>query len=194
MKLRMARNSIFAILLRSAWWISAAIAAAIVIAANALLPPQYFGFGAFAAFPFVIIAGIALYKQLQRPSEARVAEIENAARAMSWQAFSQALADAFTRDGSQVETLNGDPRADFALTRNGRRAVVAARRWKASRTGLEALRELVAAREAHAAHECIYVAMGDLSEQAARYAKQEQVHLLQGTELARLAPKFAQAR
>lgn len=194
MKLRMARNSIFAILLRSAWWISAAIAVAIVVGAKALLPAEHFGIGAFAAFPFVIIAGVALYKQLQRPSGARVAQAEAAARTMGWQAFSQVLAEGFKRDGSEVVPITGDPRADFELARGGRRAVVAARRWKASRTGQEALRELVAAREARQAHECIYVTLGDLSEQAVRYARQEQVQVLGGAELARLAPGLSASR
>jgi restriction system protein len=38
MKWEMAENSLFAILLRSAWWISAGIAALMIVAALALLP------------------------------------------------------------------------------------------------------------------------------------------------------------
>ena len=38
MKLRMAENSLFAILLRQRWWVSASIALAIGLVAAALLP------------------------------------------------------------------------------------------------------------------------------------------------------------
>ena len=38
MKFRMAPNSVFAVLLRSPWWVSLAIAAALALAAAALLP------------------------------------------------------------------------------------------------------------------------------------------------------------
>lgn len=187
MKLKMAKNSIFAILLRSAWWISAVIAVAIVAAARALLPPEYFGVGAFAAFPFVIIAGISLYRQWRAPSPARVEETLAAVRAMAWPDFARVLEQGFARDGCEVGRTEG--RADFLLRRQGRLAIVAARRWKASRVGVEALRELSAAAEVHGAHERLYVAVGEVSGQAAQYARQNQIQLVGAQELARLLPR-----
>jgi restriction system protein len=38
MKLKMSKNSLFAILLRSPWWMSFGLVAAIALAARALLP------------------------------------------------------------------------------------------------------------------------------------------------------------
>ena len=54
----MAPNSLFAILLRSSWWISVLVAAAIVVLSGIALPPKYFIFGAVGALPFLVIGGI----------------------------------------------------------------------------------------------------------------------------------------
>ncbi|MBN8509743.1 MAG: restriction endonuclease, partial [Burkholderiales bacterium] len=69
MKLRMAENSLFAILLRSPWWVSLAIAAALALLARLLLPERFVAVGAFGAgFPFVVIAAIAAWRRLRAPS------------------------------------------------------------------------------------------------------------------------------
>ena len=44
MKFEMAQNSLFAILLRSSWWISALVAAGIVLLSLIALPQKYFVF------------------------------------------------------------------------------------------------------------------------------------------------------
>jgi restriction system protein len=67
--------------------------------------------------------------------------------------------EAYRREGYAVSRL-GDPRADFELVRGAYSTLVACKRWKAVRTGIEPLRELQAAREAREAHHCVYVATG----------------------------------
>lgn len=47
----MAEKSLFAMLLRSPWWISFVVVGIIVLAARALLPAEYFVVGALAGFP-----------------------------------------------------------------------------------------------------------------------------------------------
>jgi restriction system protein len=49
LKIRMAKNSLFAVLLRSPWWISAAIAVVLAVLALALLPADYRVVGAVSA-------------------------------------------------------------------------------------------------------------------------------------------------
>jgi len=58
--------------------------------------------------------------------------------------------------------------ADFELERAGRLSLVAAKRWKASSTGVEPLKELVAAGEAREATACVYLLAGEMSLQANR--------------------------
>lgn len=184
MQLKMAPNSLFAILLRSSWWISLAIALALVAASRALLPTEYWPFGAMGGLPFIAIALIALVKQLRKPGGRRVEATVQAVRAMSWRDFSQALEDAFTRDGFAVQRIDGA--ADFAVTRAGRTALVAARRWKAARHGEEALSALHAQMRASDASECTYIALGQLSENAQRLARAKSVQVMQEEGLAQL--------
>jgi restriction system protein len=184
MRLKMAPNSLFAILLRSSWWISLAIAAAIVAVSRALLPPHYWPFGAMGALPFIAITLISLGRQLRKPGSRRVEAVLRAVRGMSWREFSQAVEDAFTRDGFTVQRIDGA--ADFAVTRAGRTTLVAARRWKAARHGEEALAALQAQMRARDASECIYVALGELSDNAQRFARSGGVSVMQEEGLVQL--------
>ena len=184
MRLKMAPNSLFAILLRSSWWISIALAGVVVAASRAFLPNEYWPFGAMGGLPFVAIALIALVKQLRKPGSRRAEALLQAVRGMSWRDFSQALEDAFTRDGFAVQRMEGA--ADFAVTRAGRTALVAARRWKAARHGEEALAALHAQMRARDASECTYIALGELSANAQRFARSHGVRVMQEEGLVQL--------
>src|SRR5829696_3571528 len=95
MQFRMAPNSLFAILLRSAWWTSAGLAVALAVAALALLPPAYRIVGAMSALPFVVIACMAGWRQWRTPSEAAGQRTVDAVRAMSWPELADALEQGF---------------------------------------------------------------------------------------------------
>lgn len=181
MKFKMAPNSLFAVLLRSPWWISIGIAIAFVAASKALLPDQYWIFGAMGGFPILVIGLIALWQQLQAPSAQKTEAILNAVSAMSWRDFAHALEQAWQRDGYAVQRIEGA--ADFVLTRQGKTAVVAAKRWKAAKPGVEALQELHAAMQTRGASECQYVTLGTLSDNAQRFARTHQVKLVQAPAL-----------
>jgi restriction system protein len=184
-KFEMAENSLFAILLRSSWWISLLVAAAIVLLSRLLLPLKYFVFGAVGAAPFLVIAGIVLWRQLQRPSSSRVARTVEAVSAMSWKDFSARMEEAFRRDGYEVARIDAGG-ADFEMRKAGRKTLVNCKRWKVGRTGVEPLRELLVARDVREADEIVYVATGQVTEQAARYATEKRIRLMQGEDLARL--------
>ena len=184
MKFQMAENSLFAILLRSPWWASFAIAAALAAVAAALLPAEYKVVGAMSSLPFVVIGTIAARRQWSQPSAARVAKTREALAAMAWAQFSSALDAAFRREGFSVRAGAGAP-VDFELERAGRRTLVCARKWKSARTGLEALRALQAARDASDATDAIYVCVGEISETALPYAKQQRIEIWGAEELAR---------
>jgi restriction system protein len=193
MKFKMAENSLFAILLRSSWWISLAIALGIVALATIALPPQYVIFGAAGAFPFFVIAGIGMWRQLQAPGAARVAALEQQVRAMSWPEFSAVLEAAFRGDGFTVERIRGAD-ADFEMTKGWKRVLVSGRRWKVARTGIEPLRELHALVEAREAHECLYVCVGEVTDNARKFAAANRIRLVQADELARLLPELGRRR
>jgi len=192
MQWKMNENSLFAILLRSPWWISAAIAAGLCGLALAVLPATWRAVGLFSGAPFLVIAVIALSRQLRAPSAKRVGATLDAVRAMSWNAFADALQQGYRGDGYEVTRIDAGA-ADFEIAKEGRRSVVCGRRWKAARTGLAPLEELVALREAREAREAIYVLGGELSDPARAFAAKERVTLVGGADLAKLLPDASHA-
>lgn len=183
MKLKMAKNSLFAVLLRSPWWISAAIAVVMSTAAMALLPSQYRIVGALSALPFYVIAALAARRQWRLPSAAQVEQTAQELSRLNWPAFADQLEAAFQRDGWTVQRGKAEP-VDFTLERQGRRMLVHARRWKSARLGLEGLRALQAAREQAEAPDALCICLGPLSDTARPFAAQHRIAVWQAAELA----------
>ncbi len=182
MRFEAAKNSLFAILLRSPWWISIAAAGGVFALARLLLPDLY---AAFVALPFLVIGAYAGWQQARAPSKSRIASVLEALRSLSWEEFAGAIEAAYRREGYEVNRIGG-AQADFELVKGGRVALVACKRWKAARSGIEPLRELQAAARAREAYESIYVTAGELTENARGFAEQNNIRLLQGVELATL--------
>lgn len=151
------------------------------------VPDGQTAYAIFAALPFLVIGAYAGWQQLRAPSAERVAATLEALRSMSWEGFSAALEDAFRRDGYSVSRLD-IPGADFELGKSGRICLVSCKRWKVARTGVEPLKELDAARRAREAQECIYVAAGEITENARAFATEKSIRLLHGAELTQLLP------
>jgi restriction system protein len=185
LNLKMKENSLFAILLRSPWWISFLIASVIGVIARAALPEQFSAFAAFAGGPFLVVGFIAAWQQLRRPSAARVAGTLDAAANMSWPGFADAVELGFRREGYAVARFS-EGGADFEISKADRRVLVACKRWKAARQGIEPLRELHAAAEASGIRECIYLTAGEVTENARRFAAANHIDLVQGVRLAQL--------
>jgi restriction system protein len=175
------KNSLFSVLLRSPWWVSALAALAFAGLVRLVIPDVY---AAFAALPFIVISAYAAWQQLRRPSAARVARMLESLRTQSWESFSRAIEDAYRKQGYTVKRLD-TAHADFELTQNSRTTLVACKRWKATRTGVEPLRGLHAAARAREA-ECVYVAAGEVTDTARAFVAQQNIHLVQGAELAKL--------
>jgi len=192
MKLEMHSNSLFAVLLRSPWWVAGLVVAGTFGATRLFLPTE---FAAFATLPFAAIMVYVAWKQLRAPSGRRVARTLERLRAMSWDEFSVALAEGYRREGYEVKRLPvGRPAgADFELVQGSRSTILACKRWKASRTGIEPLRELEAACRAliekGTAADCIYVATGEVTAQARAFAAQHRIRVLEGAELAARADR-----
>lgn len=182
---RMAQNSLFAVLLRSPWWISLLVAAGVVALAQAIAPLEYRTVASLGAFPFVVIAAIAFQRQWGRPSAAQAQARLDAAAKMSWPQFEAALRAAYAREGWQVQPDKGA--ADLVIE-GSQRMLVSARRWKAARQGEEALQPLVKAMAEQEAGTGILIALGELSPQAKRFATANGIDVVQGERLAMLLP------
>ncbi len=179
----MAKKSLFAVLLRSPWWISLAIGTALALAAAALLPQAYRVVGAMSALPFVVISAIAAWRQARKPSAAQVLAIQQAVSRLAWPEFERLLEQAFQRDGYSVQrgALEG---VDFDIERQGRRMLVSARRWKSARTGIEALRALQTARETIGVPDALCIGLGELTDNARPYAAEQRIAIWGADELA----------
>ena len=184
----MAPNSLFAILLRSRWWLSFALALGVTVLCMLLLPAHVAPFGALAATPLWVVGGIAAWRQLRAPSPAQVEQLLAECASQPWRAFAQQLEAAWRAEGYSVQVLNQGA-VDLRLERAGEVTLVSARRWKAALHGVEPLRELEAARARAAAAKAVYIALQPLGENAALYARDQQLVVLTGADLAALLAK-----
>src|ERR1035437_744202 len=121
-----AKRSLFSILVRSPWWLSVLIAAALFMAVRQFMPD----YAALAStLPFLAIAGYAGCRQMRAPSAERGADALARLRALSWRAFAALIEEAFRRDGHTVVAL-ADGVADYELRKNGRVTLLGCKRWK----------------------------------------------------------------
>lgn len=185
MKFQMAENSLFAILLRSPWWISFVVVLVFAAGSAALLPPQYVVFGLMGALPFVVIGTIAAYRQLRAPSEKQVDQTLQQLAAMPWRTFCETLEQAYAAKGYQVKRLDGGT-ADLELHKGGQTTLVAARRWKAGSHGVESLRALDRERQSKDASHCVYVTLAALGGTTRRFAEKQAIDMLNGVALVQL--------
>jgi restriction system protein len=193
MKWQMSENSVFAMLLRSPWWISAGVAGVVAGTAIALLPSAYKVLGATVGIPFAVIAGITFWRQWQMPSATRIDRTLETLRAMSRSDFVSAVEAAYAKNGYTVKRID-DAHADLELQQEWRTALVSCKRWKVARVGVEPLRQLLAAKEAREVRESIFVTTGEITETARKFAAENSIRLVGGSELARLLPELGRGR
>lgn len=186
----MAPNSGFAVLLRSPWWISFALAGAIVLVCAALLPRHLVPFAAAGALPIFVIGCIAAWRQARAPSRARVEAARTAALALPWRDFRALLERAWQAEGHSVQALPAGGAADLRVQRSDAQAasvhtvLVAARRAKAARHGAEPLRALHAEMQQRGVHTGSYVVLqGEVSDAARAFARDHGIALLEGPAL-----------
>ena len=181
MKWQLPNNSLFAILARSPWWVSLLLALGAFGLLRLFIPE---GMALFAAAPFAGISIYALVRQLRRPGAKGIAKTLERARGLSGEGFVSALETGFKREGYDVTRMDGA--AELVLRREGLVTLVACKRWKAMRAGIEPLREFDAATREHGPVGRIYVAAGEVTENAVAFAKERNIRLVREEELARL--------
>jgi restriction system protein len=189
MNFKMRENSVFAILLRSPWWVSALIALVFIAAAGAFMPTQYAPFGMMGATPFVVITGMVLWRNRHAPNPARIEAALAQAASQPWRGFATDLEKAFSAQGYAVTQLSGGSSsngADLRLVKNDQITLVSAKRYKAATHGAEPLRELSAAMVKAAAGRGVYISLGEVTDQAASFARGQGIELLSGQRLGAL--------
>ena len=181
----MAERSAFAMLLRSPWWYSFLIAGVLVGISAAVAQGQYLIFGATAALPLLVISGFCGFRQLQRPSGKRILEVVAEARKMRAREVADRIAKAYASERYKAVSFKGDA-ADLELLRGSRTLLLSCKRFKAATTGIEPLKQLVAAGEKAEATGYLYVTVGEISDSAIVYAKRNNIEFIQPDALAAL--------
>jgi restriction system protein len=185
MKVKMAKNSLFAVLLRSPWWYSLLIVVGFAFAARALLPEPYVVVGMMGSFPFLVIGTMSAWRQWQLPNPKRVADALARAGNMPWADFAATLEKAFVAQGYAVTGLSG-PAADLQLQKDGRVTLVSCKRWKAASHGVEALRALHQAKQAQGAQHASYISLVSVTDTARNFAQENSIVLVASSELGSL--------
>lgn len=182
MKFQMSEKSLFAILLRSPWWVSLGLAVVLSGLAGALLPLQYKLVGVLGTFPFMVIAAMAAWRQWRAPSARKVEALLERLGGLAWSEFSELLEQSLTRQGYQYRALEGHA-ADYRLERQGQVTLLSCRRWKAANQGLEAIKSLQEVCQQEGATG-LYLSCTPVSASAARHAQTAGLRLVNGRALA----------
>jgi len=185
MAFRMAENSLFSVLLRSPWWYSAVIAILLIVASLLAFGGKFLVFGITAALPFTGIAAYAVFQQLKRPSAKRVAEVAELARKMSAQEVASRIADSYKSERYDAAVFKGNS-ANMELTLGAKKLLLSTARIKAANTGIEPLKKLIDAGAQTEATGYLYVTLGELSQNAWTFAKDNDIRIIQREELATL--------
>ena len=101
-KFKMAPNSLFAILLRSPWWVSFAAAGAIALICGALLPAHVAPFAAVGVLPLVVVGSMAAWRQWKAPSPSRLQAALDAAGPLPWRQLADRPDAAWPAEGFLV--------------------------------------------------------------------------------------------
>jgi len=188
MKFKMAENSLFAILLRSRWWISFAVGAAWALLAAALVPQPYKIVAILGSLPFWALGFVAFVRQYDQPTPEQQRALLELAAQDNWASFSNHLERAWKVEGYEVARAKSEA-ADFVLSRQGQTTLVLAKRWKAATHGVEPLRALHQAMQVQQHDVCAYVCIGALQDTAQRFADEQHIAVLNGLTLATLLQK-----
>lgn len=175
-------RTLFSILLEQPWWISALVGAGLFGIAQLAFPPV----APFVALPFLVISAYVGYRQLGTVSPGQVDERLAALRSMSWETFSKVIADAYRREGYDVQS-SGKDAYDFTLVKQGRMTLLQCRRWKVNQLGAGPLEDLARAVEAEDAHNAICISAGNFTNKAREFAAGQPITLVYEHALAALA-------
>lgn len=144
---------------------------------------QYVILGIFGALPFFGIAGYAGYKQSLRPSQAQLLEVVEQARKMPAIQIANKIAESYISERFDSTAFKGNA-AELELERGNRKLLVSTKRFKAANTGVEPLKQMVAAGENAEATAYLYVALGLISDAAREYASNNDIELVEAERLA----------
>jgi len=110
-------------------------------------------------------------------------------RALSWSAFEIMVAEAYRRQGYQVDqSLAGgaDGGVDFVAIKDGQKCLVQCKQWRTLSVGVSVVREIYGVQMAERAHRSTVITSGDFTHEAAAFAKNLPIDLVNGQQLQKM--------
>ncbi len=184
MKFKISEKSLFAVLLRSPWWYSLALGVAVIAASRALLSNELWIFGAMGGVPFLVITGIAVYRQRNRMSQAAIATTLESMGQQGWKDFSAQLETQLGRHGYHIDSRSAGSGADYVVSRQGRISVLCAKRWKAAQVSESDLQALRNSMDQHEARDGLYLSLGRANAKTQAFAQLNRIAILSDAPLA----------
>jgi restriction system protein len=141
------------------------------------------------ALPFVVTAiGSAVFGAKRRRLVDHQTSLESL-RAVSWKDFEFMVAEAFRRQGYQVEYSLGagaDGGVDLVLRKEGGKRFVQCKQWRNQSVGAPIIREQFGILTAEAADDVIIVTSGSFTPEAMAFARGKPIRLVDGPQLLEL--------
>lgn len=116
----------------------------------------------------------------------------NSLNGLGWRDFEALLAEAFRREGFQIERSGGagpDGGIDLRLNKAGAVTLVQCKHWKKSSVGVKVVRELQGVVSAEQAQSGIVVTSGRFTREAEEFVERIPIRLIAGEELIRMIGK-----
>ena len=197
--MRRQNKSLGELLFKAPWWISAALGVLAFAALRWGVPTwagndnlrQTFakGIAPLASLPLILFgilaAGSFWFSKYRRRLVDQQTSLESL-RATPWKQFEFLVAEAFRRQGYQVDfSLNrgADGGVDLILRKEGRTSLVQCKQWKVFSVGAPVVREMFGLMTAEHAAETIIVTSGKFTRDAQEFAAGKPIRLIDGQEL-----------
>ncbi len=192
-------ESFVQLLLKLPWWVSASLGALLFIALRWALPIwagqdntlQMFAKGVvpLAHLPLLIFGIVAVgsyfFGKKRRRLVDQLTNLENL-RQTPWKDFEYLVAEAYRRQGYQVEYSLGrgaDGGVDLTLRKDGQMSLVQCKQWKALSVGAPVIREMFGMTTAEKADQAIIVTTGNFTRDAQAFAVGKPIRLIDGPQL-----------
>jgi restriction system protein len=138
---------------------------------------------------FILGSGISVFNRFNR-KKIHKNVISNPSKDalddMSWQQFEMLVGEYYRQKGHKVEEVGGggaDGGVDLILYKNDEEYLVQCKQWKAYKVGVKPVRELLGVMVGSAASGGIVVTSGEFSKDAMSFARENNIQLINGSEL-----------
>lgn len=187
-------------LMAAPWWVSILVGVLVFVLFRVVIPMVLVGsyrpigamlsqWAPYLAAVFLLPAAWSAFHSLRkRRMLDRQTSLESIRR-LSWKEFEELLGEAYRRQGYSVRENAGsgpDGGIDLTIEREGRVYLVQCKQYRAIKVDVRVVREMLGLLVAHGAQGAIIVTSGVFTREAAAFAEDKPIELLNGEKLAEL--------